>query len=77
MRFAGQRPTLPTHGGVNVRHGTDFYQFDGGETIQPELIDMCRWLLTGVLVCGDCGHKFWGDPRHKGRIDGRAAVLTN
>ena len=35
-----------------------------------------RWLLTGVLVCGDCGHKFWGDPRHKGRIDGRAAVLT-
>ena len=36
-----------------------------------------RWLLTGVLVCGDCGHKFWGDPRRKGRIEGRATVITN
>ncbi len=36
-----------------------------------------RWLLTGVLVCGDCGHKFWGDPRRKGRIEGRAPVVTN
>ncbi len=36
-----------------------------------------RWLLTGVLVCGDCGHKFWGDPRRKGRIEGRAPVITN
>lgn len=36
-----------------------------------------RWLLTGVMVCGDCGHKFWGAPCHKGRIAGRAAVVTN
>ncbi len=36
-----------------------------------------RWLLTGVLECGDCGHKFWGDPRRKGRIEGRAPVVTN
>ncbi len=36
-----------------------------------------RWLLTGVMVCGDCGHKFWGAPCHKGRIEGRAAVVTN
>jgi len=36
-----------------------------------------RWLLTGVLECGDCGHKFWGDSRHKGRIEGRAPVITN
>ena len=36
-----------------------------------------RWLLTGVLECGDCGHKFWGDPRRKGRIEGRATVITN
>ncbi len=35
-----------------------------------------RWLLTGVLVCGDCGHKFWGDPRRKGRIEGRKPVVT-
>ncbi len=35
-----------------------------------------RWLLTGVLECGDCGHKFWGDPRRKGRRPGRAEVLT-
>jgi hypothetical protein len=41
-----------THGGVNVRHGTDFYQFDGGETIQPELINMCRWILS--WFGGDC-----------------------
>ncbi len=36
-----------------------------------------RWLLTGVLECGDCGHRFWGDPRRKGRIEGRARVITN
>jgi site-specific DNA recombinase len=36
-----------------------------------------RWLLTGVLKCGDCGHKFWGEARHKGRIKGRAPVVTN
>ena len=36
-----------------------------------------RWLLTGVLVCGDCGHKFWGDPKRKGHIEGRAEVVTN
>ncbi|HRX83500.1 MAG TPA: recombinase family protein [Phycisphaerae bacterium] len=36
-----------------------------------------RWLLTGVLVCGECGHKFWGEARHKGRIEGRAPVITN
>lgn len=36
-----------------------------------------RWLLTGVIECGDCGHKFWGDPRRKGRKPGRADVVTN
>jgi len=36
-----------------------------------------RWLLTGVLVCGDCGHRFWGDPRHKGRNHGRTPVVTS
>jgi len=36
-----------------------------------------RWLLTGVLVCGECGHRFWGEARHKGRIEGRAPVITN
>ena len=36
-----------------------------------------RWLLTGVLMCGDCGHKFWGDPKKKGHIEGRAEVLSN
>ncbi len=36
-----------------------------------------RWLLTGVLVCGDCGHKYWGDPRHKGRRAGRTPVITS
>jgi site-specific DNA recombinase len=36
-----------------------------------------RWLLTGVLICGDCGHKYWGDPRHKGRRSGRTPVITS
>ena len=36
-----------------------------------------RWLLTGVLLCGDCGHKYWGEPKKKGRIEGRAPVVTN
>ena len=35
------------------------------------------WLLTGVLQCGDCGHKYWGEPKKKGRIEGRAPVVTN
>ncbi|MGE0481542.1 MAG: hypothetical protein AB7Q17_13825 [Phycisphaerae bacterium] len=32
----GETPALPTRGGDNVPHGSDFYQCDGGETIQPE-----------------------------------------
>ena len=36
-----------------------------------------RWLLTGVLVCGECGHRFWGDPRRKGRHKGRVPVITS
>ena len=35
------------------------------------------WLLTGVLRCGDCGHRYWGEPKKKGRIEGRAPVVTN
>jgi len=35
------------------------------------------WLLTGVLVCGDCGNKFWGEPKHKGSQPGHAPVVTN
>ncbi len=38
--------------------------------------DRC-WLLTGVLLCGDCGHKYWGEPKRKGRIEGHAPVITN
>jgi hypothetical protein len=38
MRLAGG-DAHATHGGVNVRRGTDFYQFGGGETIQPALIN--------------------------------------
>jgi len=38
--------------------------------------DRC-WLLTGVLLCGDCGHRYWGEPKRKGRVEGRAPVVTN
>ncbi|MCD4699430.1 MAG: zinc ribbon domain-containing protein [Phycisphaerae bacterium] len=36
-----------------------------------------RWLVTGVLECGDRRHKFWGVQRRKGRKEGRAEVITN
>lgn len=35
-----------------------------------------RWLLSGVLRCGDCGHLFWGEAKRKGRIEGRREVIT-
>ena len=40
--------------GVDIRHGTDHYRFDGSETIQPELINMARWVLSwlGRDCCG-------------------------
>jgi hypothetical protein len=43
---------LSDHGGVDVRHGTDFFEFDGSETIQPELLNMVRWVLS--WLGGDC-----------------------
>jgi site-specific DNA recombinase len=35
-----------------------------------------RWLLSSVLVCGDCGHPFWGENKRKGRVPGRRDVFT-
>ncbi len=73
-------------GGINVRHGTDFYQFDGGETIQPELIDMCRWILSwfGGDCCGgefdtcaetdDRSDVFHHNPRFRGGDEGLCCI---
>ena len=36
-----------------------------------------RWLLSGVLRCGDCGNSYWGERKRKGRIPGRRDVITN
>lgn len=36
-----------------------------------------RWLLSGVLRCGCCGHRYWGASKRKGRIAGRRDVVTN
>ena len=33
-----------------------------------------RWLLSGVLRCGDCGHGYWGERKRKGRRAGRSPV---
>ncbi|HED54975.1 MAG TPA: hypothetical protein ENJ00_12365 [Phycisphaerales bacterium] len=33
-----------------------------------------RWLLSGVLRCGDCGHGYWGERKRKGRRAGRRPV---
>ncbi len=41
---------LDDYGGVDVRHGTDFYQFDGSETVQPELINLLRFAVS--WICG-------------------------
>ena len=35
-----------------------------------------RWLLSGVLKCGECGSKFWGERKRKGHIEGRKPVVT-
>ena len=35
-----------------------------------------RWLLSGVLRCGDCNHGYWGERKRKGRKVGRAVVET-
>ena len=43
---------LASYGGVDVRHGTDHYQFDGSETVQYGLINMARWVLS--WLGGDC-----------------------
>lgn len=43
---------LDSYGGVDVRRGTDYYQFDGSESIQPELINMARFVLSSFG--GDC-----------------------
>jgi DNA invertase Pin-like site-specific DNA recombinase len=36
-----------------------------------------RWLLSGVLVCGNCGQPYWGERKRKGHIPGRAEVVSN
>lgn len=43
---------LTNHGGVNIRHGTDYYEFDGSETVQFQLINLVRWVLS--WIGGDC-----------------------
>jgi len=51
--YANGLPELLTdYGGVDVRHGTDHYEFDGSEAIQPELINLARWVLS--WLGGDC-----------------------
>jgi hypothetical protein len=32
--------------------------------------------LSSILVCGDCGHPFWGENKRKGRVPGRRDVFT-
>ncbi|MBM4017154.1 MAG: hypothetical protein FJ288_02315 [Planctomycetes bacterium] len=35
-----------------------------------------RWLLSGVLRCGDCGHPYWGELKRKRHIEGRKDIAT-
>ena len=34
-----------------------------------------RWLLSGIMRCGDCGHLYWGERKPKGRVAGRKPVV--
>ena len=36
-----------------------------------------RWLLSGVLKCGECGGSFWGTRKRKGHVEGRKPVISN
>ena len=36
-----------------------------------------RWLLSGLLRCGDCTHPYWGEKKRKGVRAGQAVVETN
>jgi len=36
-----------------------------------------RWLLSGLLRCGDCTHPYWGERKRKGVRAGQSMVETN
>jgi len=77
---------LEDYGGINVRHGTDFFACDGGETIQPGLLNMVRFVLS--WLGGDCCtgeydtcaetddrcDAFHHNPRFRGGDDGLCCV---
>ncbi len=77
---------LADYGGVDVRHGTDYFECDGGETLQPALVSMVRWVLSwlGGDCCTDeydtCAETddrcdaFHHNPRFRGGDDGLCCV---
>jgi hypothetical protein len=64
----GYPEMLEDYGGVDVRHGTDFYQFDGSETVQYGMIDMVRWAISW-LGAHCCGGEFDGCAETDSRSD--------
>ena len=36
-----------------------------------------RWLFSGVVRCGDCGHPYWGERKWKGRAHGHRRTSTD
>ena len=36
-----------------------------------------RWLLSGLLRCGDCGNPYWGERKGKGKAYGKKRVFNN
>lgn len=61
---------LEDHDGIDVRHGTDFYHFDGSETIQPELLNLIRFAIAYIVgaTClnddGGCNDQPFGSVAH-------------
>jgi hypothetical protein len=71
---------LDDYNGVDVRHGTDHYQFDGSESIQPELLNLVRFAISYICgtTClnndGGCNEQPFGsvahhNPRFRGSPD--------
>ncbi len=67
--FANGLPELlDSYAGVDVRHGTDHYEFDGSETIQPELINLARFVLSW-LGGDNCNREYGGCHETDLRVD--------
>lgn len=78
---------LSNYGGVDIRHGTDYYTFEGAEEVQPALLNLVRFVLNwlGSNCCaqeydGECWETWercdavHHNPRFRGDDDGLCCI---